>query len=146
MTSIQLTREFDTNSGTGILWQKLTDPVALGHCIPGCESVTVIDDLTSKWVVKITVGVISRKIDAKARILEKNDELKTMVIRFDSKEGDFVGKFKVRVEEIMGEKKSSKIILDSEMDARGSFQWIINQVIKSQLDKFSYEFIKCISQ
>ena len=128
------------------MWQKLTDPVALGHCIPGCESVTVIDDLTSKWVVKITVGVISRKIDAKARILERNDELKTMVIRFDSKEGDFVGKFKVRVEEIMGEKKSSKIILDSEMDARGSFQWIINQVIKSQLDKFSYEFIKCISE
>lgn len=114
--------------------------------MPGCESVTVIDDLTSKWVVKVTVGVISRKIDAKARILEKNDELKTMVIRFDSKEGDFVGKFKVRVEEIMGEKKSSKIILDSEMDARGSFQWIINQVIKSQLDKFSYEFIKCISE
>lgn len=143
---IQLTKELVAEASPDSIWKRLTDPVSLGHCIPGCESVTAIDNETSRWIVKMTVGVISRKIDAKARILQRNDETKSMEIKFDGKDGDITGKFKVRIENDSGGATSSKIILDSEIDARGSFQWIVNQVIKSQLDKFSSEFIQCISK
>ena len=143
---IQLTKELVAEISPESIWKRLIDPVSLGRCIPGCESVAAIDNETSRWVVKMTVGVITRKIDAKARILQRDDEKKSMEIKFDSKDGDITGNIRVRIENDSVGATTSKIVLDSEIDARGSFQWIVNQVIKSQLDKFSSEFIQCISK
>ncbi len=93
----------------------------------------------------MSVGVISRKIDAKAKVVEKNEGEKTLVVKFNSADGDFTGTFKIRVRDDAGKLGSSTLNLDTEIEARGSFQWIVNQVIKSQLDKFSSEFTRCIS-
>ncbi|HZW56509.1 MAG TPA: SRPBCC domain-containing protein [Nitrososphaerales archaeon] len=142
---VQLNRELVVTQSADELWKRLNDPVLLGKCIPGCESVSVIDQDTSRWIVKMSVGVISRKIDAKAKVVEKNEGEKTLVVKFNSADGDFTGTFKIRVRDDAGKLGSSTLNLDTEIEARGSFQWIVNQVIKSQLDKFSSEFTRCIS-
>ena len=143
---VQLKRELVVTQPAEELWRRLNDPVLLGKCIPGCESVSVIDQDTSRWIVKMSVGVISRKIDAKAKIVERDHAQRALVVKFNSADGDFTGIFRIRVRGGDEVGAASCILdLDTEIEARGSFQWIVNQVIKSQLDKFSAEFTRCIS-
>lgn len=139
----EITTQFSLAGNKTQLWSLLNNPQELGKCIPGCEEVQVIGPSESKWKVKMSVGMISRRILANARVIEKHEPDK-LVIDLRSQEGDITGLFTILVDEENGS-NACKINLTAKIDARGSFQWIVNQVIKTQLDKFTKQFVECIS-
>ena len=138
-----MTTQFSVSGSKTQLWDILNNPQELGKCIPGCEEVQVIGPTESKWKVKMSVGMISRRILATARVIEKKEPDK-LAIDLKSQEGDITGLFTILVEDDASS-TSCKINLTAKIDARGSFQWIVNQVIKTPLEKFTKQFADCIS-
>jgi carbon monoxide dehydrogenase subunit G len=43
-------------------WQFLSDMQNVGRCVPGCESVRVLDERRSQWVVRAELGPFSRML------------------------------------------------------------------------------------
>lgn len=135
------TREFEIPAPRERVWELMSNPVELGECISGCEGVTIVSSTESRWKVKVTVGVMSRRVEAKARILEMK-EPEQMTIQLESLAGDLSARFTVL---LGGQDQSTKVRFSADVEARGSFQWIVNQVIKGQIDKLVGEFATCVS-
>ena len=124
------------------VWNLLSDPVQLGNCIPGCEEVITINATDSKWKLKIVVGVIARRVETKVKVLQRK-ELETLVYRVDSTDGSITAQFKIDLKPDGTD--SMTISFTANVEASGAFQWVVNQVIKTQLDKFIDQFTTCVS-
>lgn len=125
------------------LWLLLNDFKTLGKCVPGCEEVQVVSPEESKWKLKLSVGIISRRIEAKAQITERFGE-ERILLKIDSVGGDISGTWRLELAEQTPE--STKVTLVADMTARGSFEWVMNQIIKTQLGKMVAQFADRISK
>jgi len=138
----QISRDFEVKGPLPSVWKALNDPNVLGACVPGCEQVSVISDVESRWKVKISVGVIARRIDAKAKVIQRR-EPNQLAIKIESVDGDINGEFHLDLSEKA--QNATQVKFAANLDAKGPFQWIVNQVIKNQLDGFVNQFANCIS-
>jgi carbon monoxide dehydrogenase subunit G len=86
--------------------------------------------------------VISRRIEAIARIVEK-EPMSQLSIKLDSIENDFTATLTLRLED---ESESTRMKFSANIEARGPFQMIVNQIIKGQLDKLIVEFAANVSK
>jgi len=130
------------NAPQEIVWNLLNDPTELGKSVPGCEEVTILSENEWKWKVKFNVGVVSRRMEAIARVIEK-DHPKRLSIKLDSIENDFKANLTLALESAQ---PATKVKFSANVDARGPFQMIINQMIKGQLDKLIVEFASNVSK
>ena len=137
------TAEFTIPLSRAKLWLLLNDLERLGKCVPGCEEVQVLSPVDSKWRVKINVGIISRKIQARAHIVERS-EPDRILLKIDSGDGDITGAWRLNLSEEAPE--STKVTLSADMRARGSFEWIVNQIINTQLSKMVLQFADCVGK
>jgi len=137
------TTEFTVGLPRASLWSLLNDFERLGGCVPGCEEVKVLGPDDSQWKLKLAVGIVSRRIDARARVLERV-EPSTMVIRIDSLDGELSGSWKLSLSEI--DHHSTRVALSADITARGAFEWVVNQIIRTQLSKMTNQFAACISE
>ncbi len=69
-STIDSASEFQVNSDTKRCWDFLTSLQNIGSCIPGCESVTLVDEKTAIFRVKVSVGYVSRTFELKTRFME----------------------------------------------------------------------------
>ena len=130
------------NAPQQTVWNLLNNPSELGKSVPGCEEVTILSENEWKWKVKFTVGVVSRRMEAIARVVEK-DPPKRLVIKLDSIENDFKANLTLGLENAP---PSTRVKFSANVDARGPFQMVINQMIKGQLDKLIVEFASNVSK
>ncbi len=135
-------REFEVKAPLRDVWELLNNPVELGKCISGCEEVIVVNATEWKWKVKFAVGVVSRRIDARIRLIQKEEPNK-ISLKMESVDGDLTAQLGIELSN--GSGSSSHVKFSANVDARGPFQWIVNQIIKSQLDKLVGEFAQCVS-
>jgi carbon monoxide dehydrogenase subunit G len=137
------TTEFSIRLGRDKLWELLNDLKSLGKCIPGCEAVEVLGPDDSKWKMKLNVGIVSRRIEAKAHVAERVKP-ETLTLNIQSTDGDLTGVWKLKLTE---ENPSlTNVSLTADITARGAFEWAINQIIKSQMSKMVSQFVDCISK
>jgi carbon monoxide dehydrogenase subunit G len=87
------------------------------------------------------MGVISKRIQTIARIVEKK-ESNHIVIKVNSVEGDLEAEIDAS---LLSHGDTTTLMLKIMIEAEGSFKWMINQILKSQLDGFVEEFSKCIA-
>ncbi len=149
-----ISKEFTVELGRKGLWSSLTDLPKLAKCIPGYESASIVNESEFTWIGKIKIGVVSRRINATVRIT-KRVEQKEIVFVIESVDGDLTGEFSVVLlggEETLSPpvKKtepanSTRIKLDAVLEAQGSFQWLIERIIDSQIDSFANGFASCIA-
>jgi len=135
-------REFQLNAPLEAVWTLLNDPNELGKSVPGCEAVTPLSENEWKWRVKFNVGVVSRRMEAIARIIEK-DPQRRLSIRLDSIENDFKANLTITLESAP---PFTRVNFSANVEARGPFQMIVNQMIKGQLDKLLVEFASNVSK
>jgi hypothetical protein len=138
----KISRDFDVGGDIIRVWSVLNDPVSLGACIPGCEEVTALSSTEWRFNVKVNVGVISKRIDARAHVIERKDPHR-IAIKLMNVDRDFSGTFTVELEL---DKSNTHVFFTADVDAKGPFQWIVDQVIKNQLDKMVNEFAERVSQ
>ena len=125
------------------VWNLLNDPAQLSKCVPGCEEASPLGAGDEwKWKMKFNIGVISRHIEAIARVVEKEPTRK-LGIKLDSVAGDF--KAQLRLEFAENSSTSTQVKFTANVDARGPFQIVVNQIIKSQMDKLAEEFAANVS-
>ncbi|MFI5449403.1 MAG: CoxG family protein [Candidatus Bathyarchaeia archaeon] len=124
------------------VWDLLNDPAQLSKCVPGCEEASLGADDEWKWKMKFNVGVISRRIEAIARVVEKEPTRK-LAINLDSVTGDF--KMQLHLEFAEEKPTSTRVKFAANVDARGPFQIVVNQIIKSQMAKLVGEFAANVS-
>ncbi len=67
---VEASEEFEIKASHESCWNFFESLARIGSCIPGCESVTPIDDQTASFRVKLKVGYISRTFELKARFKE----------------------------------------------------------------------------
>ncbi len=79
----------------------------------------------------------------RAQITERLDE-ERILLKIESVEGDISRTWKVGLAEQSPE--STKVTLTADKTARGSFEWVMNQIIRSQLGKMVSKFVDCISK
>ncbi len=49
---------FDVKAPRAVVWERITDPVLMVGCIPGCESIEEVDPKTFKAVIGVSVGIV----------------------------------------------------------------------------------------
>ena len=138
-----ISRDFHVDGDITRVWSVLNNPVSLGACIPGCEEVTALSPTEWRFNVKVNVGVISKRIDARAHVIEREDP-RRIAIKLMSVDRDFSGTFTVELK--LEDKSNTHVFFTAEVDVKGPFQWIVDQVIKNQLDKMVNEFAERVSQ
>lgn len=134
-------REFDVNASAKDVWELLNNPQELGKCVPGCGEVIVLSPTDWKWNVKLAFGVISRRVEARAHLIQIEPASK-MALKVESMDGELSAQVGIEVHE---KGASSRIKFSANVDARGSFQWVVNQIVKSQLDRLISEFAQNVS-
>ena len=139
----QTTTDFTIGIPRPKLWSIFSDLKTLGGCVPGCEDVQIVGPDDSRWKVKLSVGIITKRIDAKAHIAERVEPEK-LVVKIESVDGDITGLWNLQLQEEGS--GATKVRLIADMRATGSFEWVINQVIKSQIDKMTRQFADCITK
>lgn len=137
------TTEFSLGLTRDKLWDLLNDHKSVGKCIPGCESVDVLGPDDSRWRMKLSVGIVSRRIEAKAHVAEKVKP-ESLVLNIQSIDGDLTAVWKLQLRE--ESPTSTKVKLTADITARGAFEWAVNQIIKSQMSKMVSQFVACISK
>ncbi len=71
MTSIVETKEnFDVRAGQMRSWDFFSNISSLAACIPGCESIVVLDDRSARLRVRLKVGYISKSFELKTTLNE----------------------------------------------------------------------------
>ncbi|MGI0079478.1 MAG: CoxG family protein [Nitrososphaerales archaeon] len=68
--SVEAAEQFELNADLKECWTFFSDLSNIGSCIPGCESVTKIDDATAQFRVKLKVGYLSKTFEMKAKLKE----------------------------------------------------------------------------
>jgi carbon monoxide dehydrogenase subunit G len=137
------TTEFSLGFSRDKLWDMLNDLERLGKCIPGCEAVEVLGPDDSRWKMKLTVGIVSRRIEAKAHVAERMKP-ESLVVNIQSIDGDLAGVWNLRLSE--EGPTATKVKLTADITAKGAFEWAINQIIKSQMSKMVSQFVDCVSK
>ena len=71
MPSIRASEEFQVEVSRETSWSFFSDLANVGKCIPGCESVTAIDDTSATFKIKLKVGYLSKTFELRAKVSEK---------------------------------------------------------------------------
>lgn len=67
---MEAAEQFEVNADQVKCWTFFSDLSNIGSCIPGCESITKIDDMTAMFRVKLKVGYLSKTFEMKAKLNE----------------------------------------------------------------------------
>ncbi|HEV2138201.1 MAG TPA: SRPBCC domain-containing protein [Nitrososphaerales archaeon] len=100
-STIDSAYEFQVNSDAKRCWDFLASLENIGSCIPGCESVTPIDDKTAVFAVKVSVGYVSKTFEMKARFVEVISE-SHLSFSGDGRDAEIVGTLDLRPGSQMG--------------------------------------------
>jgi hypothetical protein len=135
-------KELALPGSQGSVWGLLNNPTELGKCIPGCEEVTVVSPSESRWKLRISVGVIARRYDTRVKLISSKP-MEELTYSVESVDGGISAEFRIKLSPLTD--STSKLAFVSNVEAGGSFQWMVNQVIKTQLERFVSQFAACVS-
>jgi carbon monoxide dehydrogenase subunit G len=149
-----ISKELTIKLGREALWSSMVDLSKLAKCIPGYESASIVNESELTWVGRIKIGVVSRRINARVRI-SKQVERKELVYTIESVDGDLNGEISTVLSNgdvhdssspsSLTESSVTKMKLDARIEAQGSFHWLVERIIDSQMDKFASEFVSCLA-
>lgn len=77
---------FPVDAPRGLVWEKIRDPAVMGSCIPGCEAIEKIDDMSYRAVVGVKVGPIKARFNLVVEVT-REDEPERVFSRSRGEEG-----------------------------------------------------------
>ena len=125
---------FDVKVPQDKAWVFVSDMRKVGSCVPGVESIEVIDDRRAKWVLKVKIGPLSQRINVDTETLEQTPPSRA---RFKGVADNL---------EMMGTIElapagdSTHITYTMVATAKGPLARVIDNMMKSRLKQQSEEF------
>lgn len=128
------------------LWKALNDPAVLKLCVPGCEEIKVVDDVTYSAKATIKVGFISSKFsDIKVR-KTKAVENEFLSFEMSGEDQNRIGSFKqlleVKMHEIEESGSRTTIEITASVDLKGKFATLGKRIVEWKAKKVTEEFIE----
>lgn len=77
---MQIDNEFEVTAPADKVWRYLLDVPRMAGCLPGAELTEVVDDDTYKGKVTTKMGPVSLRFGGTAKIVERNDAAKRIVL------------------------------------------------------------------
>ena len=139
----ETSREFLVNGGQKDVWSVISNPLRLSKCIPGCEQVTVLDEVQSLWKVKLSVGIVTRAIEARVKVTGKT-EPSVLNMQLSEKNGDFNAEFFIEL--LKESETNTHVKFKANIQSSGSFAWVVNRIISTQMDKFVSDFVSRLQE
>jgi carbon monoxide dehydrogenase subunit G len=119
------------------VWALINDPQALSRCVPGLESMTVIDDRHYETVVRMSIGPISARFHLQTTI-ESLEPPSTAVLLTEGQDRGVAGRVKQRQTfRLEPDGDATLIRIHTEVSISGRFATFGQRVIASQADTFA---------
>ena len=74
--------QFNISAPRAQVWEKVRDPAVMSECIPGCESIELIDETSYRSVVAIKVGPSRARFNL---VVEITEEIEPQTVKSRSK-------------------------------------------------------------
>ncbi len=125
---------FDVRVPQDRAWSFLSDMQKVGSCVPGVESIQVVDDRRAKWTLKIKIGPLSQHIQVDTETLEQTAPSRAR-LKGVADSMEMMGTI-----ELASAGDSTRITYTMAATAKGPLARIIDNMMKSRLKQQSDEF------
>ncbi len=125
---------FEVNAPVERVWAFLSDMRKVGNCVPGVQSVEILDDKRARWNLKVKIGPLSQEFDVLTETLEQVP-LSHGKFRGQADNMEMTGTVDLAP---MG--NSTKVTYTMAVQAKGPLARIMDNFMKSRLTSQTKEF------
>jgi carbon monoxide dehydrogenase subunit G len=132
-------KEIHLDASQDRVWALINDPEALSRCVPGLESMSVIDDRHYETVVRMSIGPIHARFHLHTTI-ESLEPPTTAVLLTEGHDRGIAGRVKQRQTFALEPDGDGTLVrIHTEVSISGRFATFGQRVIASQADTFADE-------
>ena len=128
------TVSFDVRAPGDRVWAFLSDMRKVGSCVPGVQSVDVLDEKRARWNLKIKIGPLSQQVEVMTETLEQVP-LSRGKFRGEADNMDILGTI-----ELTPSGQATKVTYTMAVQAKGPLARIMDNFMKSRLSAQTAEF------
>jgi len=128
------TVSFDVSAPVDKVWAFLSDLRKVGSCVPGVQSVDVLDDKHANWQLKMKIGPLSQQILVRTETIEMIEPSHAR-FRGVADNMEMTGTIEVRPK---GE--ATAVTYTMAVQTKGALARILDNFVKSKLNSQTEEF------
>ena len=125
---------FDVKAPVERVWSLLSDLRQVGRCVPGVESVELLDDKRARWDLKVKIGPLSQTMKVTTETLEQVP-LRRGRFRGEADMLDLTGTI-----ELASEGGVTKVVYTMAVTAKGPLSRIMDNFMRTRLKSQTEEF------
>lgn len=125
---------FEVGAPVDRVWSFLSDMRKVGSCVPGVQSIEVIDDRRARWNLKVKIGPLSQQFVVTTETLEQVP-LSRGRFRGESDNMEMLGTI-----ELTPAGHATKVTYTMAVHAKGPLARIMDNFMKSKLKSQTEEF------
>ncbi len=125
---------FDVRAPLDRVWSFLSDMRSVGSCVPGVQTVEVVDDRHAKWTLKVKIGPLSQTVKVNTETIEQVAPSRAR-FRGVADSMEMLGTIELRP---AGD--STSVAYTMVATAKGPLARIVDNFMKSRLKQQSEEF------
>ena len=125
---------FDVKAPIEKVWSFLSDMRQIGRCVPGVESVDVLDATHARWTLTVKIGPLSQTIKVLTETLEQVP-LRRGRFRAEAENVDMMG-----TTELTPSGNGTKIVYTMVVNAKGPLARIMDNFMRTKLKSQTEEF------
>ena len=125
---------FDVNAPVEKVWFFLSDMRQVGRCVPGVESIEVLDATHARWTLTVKIGPLSQTMKVLTETLEQVP-LRRGRFRAEAENLDMIGTI-----DLAPAGNGTKIIYTMAVNAKGPLARVMDNFMRTKLKSQTEEF------
>jgi uncharacterized protein len=143
LPAFQASEQFEVRNSPEECWAFISDLANVGSCIPGCEDVQPIDEMTATFRIKFKVGYLAKTFELRAKVLEKVPPFR-MKFAGSGQDAEIAGKIELQSEPIGGEKVTEMTYSIEIVPISATGKTALSLLGKEVVRKQTSEFAACV--
>ena len=125
---------FDVNAPVARVWAFLSDMRKVGNCVPGVQSVEILDEKRARWNLRVKIGPLSQDVEVLTETLEQVP-LNHGKFRGQADNMEITGTI-----DLTPEGNATKVTYTMALQAKGPLARIMDNFMRSRLKSQTEEF------
>lgn len=125
---------FDVNAPVERVWAFLSDMRKVGNCVPGVQSVEILDGKRARWNLKVKIGPLSQEFDVLTETLEQ------IPLRHGKFRGQADNMEMTGTVDLAAMGNATKVTYTMVVQAKGPLARIMDNFMKTRLTSQTEEF------
>ena len=128
------TATFEVHAPIDRVWAFVSDMRQIGACVPGVQSVEILDETRARWNLRVKIGPLSQDIEVLTETLEQVP-LQHGKFRGQAENMDITGTI-----DLTPDGKSTKVTYTMAVQAKGPLARIMDNFMRTRLKAQTEEF------